>query len=119
LAHLAGHVVILDHDSGLIEQAKRNFAKLGLTQIEAVTAALAAPGLAHRSFQKILVEGAVAKTPDQWETLLAPGGVMALIEAPDRSVGRALLVSSSHRDVLFDANAPYISGFEPAPVFSF
>lgn len=74
-------------------------------------------------FDVIVVEGAVHRTPEAWIDALAPGGRLAVIER-SAQLGKAQLYGKGEdgrvsRRTTFDAIAPYITGFEPAPAFQF
>jgi protein-L-isoaspartate(D-aspartate) O-methyltransferase len=75
------------------------------------------------SFDLILVEGAVDRTPDSWTAMLRIGGRLGVVER-DGPVGRARLYvrgpdGSVAGRTLFDATPPMLPGFSPAPAFQF
>lgn len=73
------------------------------------------------AYDLIVTEGAVSETPAAWLDALAPGGRLSVIERSG-AVGRAKVYLRSEDDigsrVAFDAHAPLLPGFEPAPVFA-
>lgn len=74
-------------------------------------------------YDVILVEGSVVQTPESWTAMLALGGRLGVIEQ-EGPVGRAKLFlhGDDHRissRILFDAAAPALPGFQPAPAFQF
>jgi protein-L-isoaspartate(D-aspartate) O-methyltransferase len=74
------------------------------------------------TYDLIVCEGAVAKAPDAWLSVLADGGRLGLIER-DGPVGRAMLYLRSGETVgsrvLFDSTPPMLAGFEPKRGFEF
>ena len=88
--------------------------------VEVVGGDLASPSGAH---DVIVSEGAVARAPEAWMTALTPGGRLAVIER-SAQLGKAQLYTKDAdgrlaRRNTFDAIAPYLAGFEPAPAFQF
>ncbi len=80
---------------------------------------------AEAPYDVVFVNGAVAQVPQEWLDQLAEGGRLVTVERDgELSVGKAVLyvrISSDNvqRKVLFDANVPYLAGFEPNEKFSF
>jgi protein-L-isoaspartate(D-aspartate) O-methyltransferase len=72
-------------------------------------------------YDVIVSEGAVVEAPQAWLEALAQGGRLAVIERTG-AVGRARLYVRSEEGVgsrvVFDAGAPLLPGFEPAPAFA-
>ncbi len=75
------------------------------------------------SFDVIVCEGAVHKTPQAWIGAIAQGGRMGVVER-NGPVGKARLYMRGVDRVaatreLFDANAPTLPGFVAPPAFVF
>lgn len=112
-------------------------AKASLWEPDSAAAALAGPALkqadagdvvvvgarpASESFDVILVSGACERAPDELFDLLRDGGRLVVVEGAGRS-GRVKLYQKSGKVVasrpVFDAAAPILSEFRPAPAFAF
>lgn len=74
------------------------------------------------SFDIIVCEGAVARTPDSWKAALAMGGRLGLIER-NGPVGKAVVYVRAEDGVggraVFDSTPPWLAGFEPVHGFAF
>ncbi len=74
------------------------------------------------TYDVIICEGAVARTPDAWTAALAPGGRLAVVERAG-PVGKAVIYTQSPtglaRREIFDATPGFLGGFEPAQGFAF
>jgi protein-L-isoaspartate(D-aspartate) O-methyltransferase len=74
------------------------------------------------SYDVIICEGAVARAPEAWVRVLAPGGRLGVVER-DGPVGKAFLYLRAEDGVgrreLFDATPPVLSGFEAQHGFAF
>jgi len=123
LARLARNVVGIDSDPQFVTQAAARLRELAIGNASVVEAALVA-GLANRApYSVILFEGAVADIPEAVSRQLGEGGRLVAVLRPGEGVGHATLVVRSngalaHRAV-FDAAAPFLPGFHPAPSFVF
>jgi protein-L-isoaspartate(D-aspartate) O-methyltransferase len=73
-------------------------------------------------YDLIIVEGAVARTPDAWTAALAPGGRLGVIERSGPA-GRAMIYVRALDGVgarpIFEATPPWLAGFEPVHGFAF
>jgi protein-L-isoaspartate(D-aspartate) O-methyltransferase len=123
LARLARNVIGVDSDPQFVGQAAARLRELGIGNASVVEAPLAA-GLPNRApYNVILFEGAVAEIPEALARQLGEGGRLVAVVRAGEGVGRATLVARTngvlaHRPV-FDAAAPSLPGFQPAPSFVF
>jgi protein-L-isoaspartate(D-aspartate) O-methyltransferase len=121
LAHQGMEVVGLDEDSGLIAQAMTTLASLGYSGFQGHVGALD-QGVAGGAFDAILIQGAVLQRPETLLGQLTNTGRLICIEG----IGRAARVQLYQRSgihagcrTVFDAAAPVLEAFRPAPVFEF
>lgn len=77
---------------------------------------------AGKTYDVVVVEGAVAETPDAWTAALALGGRLGVIERHGPA-GKAMLYVRAEDGVggrpVFEAAPSYIAGFEPVSGFAF
>ena len=123
LARLAETVVGLEQKgTGLADHATEALSAVGADNAVVVEGDLKAGVPGQGPFDVIIVNGAVAETPQAWLDQLAVGGRLAVIER-DGSVGRACVYTKAHGAVgeraVFDAAPPYLPGFEPVAKFAF
>jgi protein-L-isoaspartate(D-aspartate) O-methyltransferase len=123
LARLARTVVGIDSDQQFIAQAAARLRELGIGNASVVEAPLAA-GLPTRApYSVIVIQGAIAEIPEAVSRQLAEGGRLVAVVKAGEGVGRATLVARSNGVVahraIFDAAAPSLPGFQPAPSFVF
>jgi protein-L-isoaspartate(D-aspartate) O-methyltransferase len=123
LARLARNVVGIDSDQQFVAQAAARLRELAIGNASVVETPLAA-GLPNRApYTVILFQGAVAAIPEAVSRQLGEGGRLVAVVRPGEGVGRATLVArtngvTAHR-AIFDAAAPFLPGFQPAPSFVF
>jgi protein-L-isoaspartate(D-aspartate) O-methyltransferase len=123
LARLARNVIGIDSDPQFVGQAAARLRELGIGNASVVEAPVAA-GLPNRApYNVILFEGAVPEIPEALSRQLGEGGRLVAVVRAGEGVGRATLVARTngvvaHRAV-FDAAAPSLPGFQPAPGFVF
>jgi protein-L-isoaspartate(D-aspartate) O-methyltransferase len=123
LARLARSVVAIDSDPQFVAQATARLRELAIAHASVIEAPLAAGYPNRAPYSVILFEGAVAEIPEAPSRQLGEGGRLVAVTRSGGSIGRATLVVRSngvlaHRTV-FDAAAPYLPGFQPAPSFVF
>ena len=120
LSQLAGSVVALEQDAALARAAQHALA--GRSNVKVVTGALAGGWPAAGPYDAILMQGATEIVPDVLLRQLKSGGRLACILglAPQR---KAMLYRNTAGQVsgrpMFDAAAPLLPGFKPAPSFVF
>lgn len=87
-----------------------------------VTTAEAGDDLPQGPFDIVVCEGAVARAPDSWMTVLAMNGRLGVVERSGM-VGKACLYVKAADGVgrreLFDGFPPVLAGFEPQHGFAF
>ena len=122
LSKLAETVVGLDVDDETVDRATTLLTDLDVLNAAVVKGDLKRGAAEHGPFNVIIVGGAVSSVPDAWFGQLANGGRLAVI-IKDGSVGRATIFTKTGNAigdrVIFDANAPFLPGFEPASQFVF
>ena len=123
LAALASTVVSLEGDEALATAAGRTLQAQGVDNAVLVKGSLASGHAAQAPYDVIVISGAVAEPPRALLDQLAEGGRLVAVLRPAGEPGRATIWSRrggivSARQV-FDANTPYLAGFEPAESFAF
>lgn len=120
IARLAGEVVALEQDEGLVRVATA--ALSGLANVKLVTGPLAAGHAAAAPYDAILIEGAVETLPDAFRAQLKDGGRLVCVmgAAP---AGAAMAYRRSGAELggrpFFDASAALLPGFAKAAEFAF
>ncbi|MDG4576368.1 MAG: methyltransferase domain-containing protein [Defluviicoccus sp.] len=122
-AQIAGAVVGLESDPGLVQTARRILTEQGFGMVTIVEGPLAQGFARQAPYDVIVFAGAVAAPPAAITEQLAEGGRMVAVIADGTGIGRGTLFVKaggivSHR-VAFDAATPFLAGFEPQPQFSF
>jgi len=119
LAVLAREVVGIDRHADFVERARARLAADGHANVRLEVADAFAwnPG---RSFDAILVGGAVAGDPEHFAAWLKPGGRLFVVHGQS-PVQEALRITRRddglHRESLFETDLPYLHGAAPAPRF--
>lgn len=122
LAELGANVVALESSQDLSRAAEETLASLGLSDIATVHGPLAAGSPDHGPFDGIVINGAVGSPPDGLLGQLAPDGKLACLQRDGRACRAVLYVRSANAvgsRILFDATAPVLDEFKPAPAFVF
>lgn len=123
LARIAASVVGVEEDEELARQARARLAELGVLHATIIDAPLAQGYGAGAPYDVIVIEGAVTAVPDDTAAQLADGGRLVTVVRADPGLGQATLMcrvkSVLSRRPLFDAAAPSLPGFVPAPSFVF
>jgi protein-L-isoaspartate(D-aspartate) O-methyltransferase len=123
LARIAGSVVAVEEDKALAEQARARLAELGVRHVAVIEGPLARGHAAGAPYDVIVIEGALAAVPEALAAQLAEGGRLVGVVKAGAGVGRATLMNRVQgvlsRRPLFDAAAPLLPGFAPAPSFVF
>lgn len=123
LARIAASVVAVEQDAALAQQARARLAELGVLHADIVEGPLAQGHAAGAPYDVIVIEGAVAAVPDAVAEQLAESGRLVAVVKSGAGMGRATLMTRVHgvlsRRALFDAAAPLLPGFAPAPSFVF
>ena len=124
LSKLSARVVMLESNPELAAQAKENFQKLVIKNIEIHLGDLADGCKSLAPFNAGFVNGAVSTIPNNWINQLSElGGRLGVVISHDRQVGRACLGEKNADNwsiiPLFDSATPYLAGFSPKPSFAF
>jgi protein-L-isoaspartate(D-aspartate) O-methyltransferase len=122
LSRLAGTVIGLESDEALAAQAGTLLSDLGADNVVVVTGALEQGHADQAPYDVIFVNGMVSAVPEALENQLREDGRLVVVVG-DGVTGRARLYirsggSFSGRDA-FDANIPFLPGFEPVETFTF
>ena len=127
LARLAGEVIALEAGPATRRTLQARLASCGLERVRTLDGNLAEGAASDGPFDVILVNGAASTNLDGLLGQLAEGGRLLVIRrAQDDPTGRAAKAICYERhgtDIgnryLFDASAPLLPAFAPAPTFSF
>ena len=123
LARIAKSVIGLECDARLAEEARLNLAALGLANAAIVEGALPAGAANEGPYEAIVLEGLIASSPETLLDELKEGGRLVAVARQDDGLGKATIWRRLGRSydqwTAFDAAAPKLSGFEPAPAFTF
>ena len=123
LSHMAGAVVAVESESELIDKATENLSDLGIDTVAVMQADLKAGYPKQAPFDLIFFDGAIDDIPAEIADQLAENGRLVAIVKAAGDVGRGVLMTRrngvlNRRDV-FNADIPYLPGFEPAALFKF
>lgn len=123
LSRLCGAVFALESDTELATRASVLLSELGIDNAFLVEGALEAGWRKEAPYNVILFDGAVSEVPRDVLDQLADGGRLAAVIQSASGMGTATLLEKRHgqisRRVLFDAQIPVLSGFEPKANFVF
>lgn len=123
LSRLASAVVAIESDAKLAQSATDTLTDLTIDTVAVIQGDLKAGYPKQAPFDVILFDGAVAEVPDPLIEQLADGGRLVAVVRPDQTVGKATRIVRKGEIVarreLFDANLPWLPGFEPASRFVF
>lgn len=122
LARIAKAAIGLESEPRLAEETRLNLAALGLANASIVEGSLHVGAPIEGPYDVVVVEGQIAVTPEQLLDELKDGGRLVAVVRGEDGLGRATiwrrLGRSFDRWTAFDAAAPELPGFEPAPVFA-
>lgn len=124
MAAIGGIVTAVESDPALLAIARVALAAtVPAGTVTVVQAALASGHAEGAPYDVIMIEGGVQAVPDAVREQLVEGGRLVTVGLAGGPPGRALLL---HRaggafttTVGFDAHAPLLPGFAPAPAFAF
>ena len=119
---LAGSVVALEQDPGLVQLANDNLQALGARNATVVTGALVGGWPAAAPYDVILLDGAAEEVPANLLRQIKDGGrLLGVVGRPP--VSKAMLFRATGNDagsrLIFDATAPMLPGFAKPPAFVF
>jgi protein-L-isoaspartate(D-aspartate) O-methyltransferase len=122
LARLAATVIALEADTALAKRAEGLLGGVGAGAVKLVVGELSAGWAPEGPYDAIVVEGAVAVTPEALLDQLKDGGRLVAIAGNGRT-GRATVWRRDGATfgavAAFDANADVLPGFEKASAFAF
>lgn len=122
LAQLAGRVVALESDAGLLKTAREKLPPVDGGKVTVVEGDLASGWAAEGPYDAIVVEGAIETVPSDLMDQLKDGGRLVAIVGDVRS-GRATVWrrdgGAFGATEVFDANAEILPGFKKAHAFAF
>ncbi len=123
LGKLGAHVIALDSDEKMTQEAEKILQDLGLTHIKVVLGDLCDGWKGEKLYDKILVEGCIEFIPDQVVEQLKDRGTVVTFKQPEHSTMKC--VKKMKKDgfltetYLFDAFAPRLSSFKRDKPFIF
>lgn len=121
LAQMAQAVVAVEEDTKLAQDAEAALAHVGAESVVVHTGPLVDGAAMHAPFDAMLVEGGIQMFPDALAAQLHENGrVVALFMSGQLGVVRMGTKQNGiigWRDI-FNATAPMLSGFTPAPTFA-
>ena len=122
IAQLAGTVVALESDQGLRELATSNLQQLSVDNVVVVSGDLSQGYATEAPYDVVFINGAVAEVPAVLVEQLVDGGRLVAVVESD-TVGKGTRVTSQDGQIdsvcLFDAQVPFLAGFERRAGFKF
>ena len=122
LSHLAGTVVAVESDGGLVKEANQILSGLGMDTVAVIEGHLEEGYRKQAPYDVIFFDGAVADVPEAISSQLAEGGRLVAVVS-NGGVGKAMLMTRHHDQVssreVFDAGTPLLPGFERSKSFVF
>jgi len=122
IAQLAGTVVALESDQGLRELATSNLQQLSVDNVVVVSGDLSQGYATEAPYDVVFINGAVAEVPAALVEQLVDGGRLVAVVESD-TVGKGTRVTSQDGQIdlvgLFDAQVPFLAGFERRAGFKF
>ena len=126
LAQLTGHVVALEQEDRLLQEANNHWATLGLSdKIMAVVGEHVGGYVASEPYKAIFINGAVAGISDVLLSQLADDGVLYAVLMPkDSLIGKVVAVRRDEQGfvsqtILGEGVTSYVPGFAPKNSFTF
>ncbi|WP_395820441.1 protein-L-isoaspartate O-methyltransferase [Devosia sp.] len=122
LAQLAHEVIGVEVDAGLAAEAKKSLAAAGVSNADIVVGSFDSLAPGARSFDVIVLEGAVDMVPPGLFSLLAEGGrLVALIQRGAAAVANVYVKSGDavNARAEFNASLPPLQSVQSADVFVF
>ncbi len=122
LAQLAHEVIGVEADAGLAAEAKKSLAAAGVSNADIVVGSFDSLAPGARSFDVIVLEGAVDTVPPGLFSLLAEGGrLVALIQRGAAAVANVYVKSGDavNARAEFNASLPPLQSVQSADVFVF
>lgn len=121
LSAMAGAVVGVESDAALAKEARATLASLGCDNVSVVEGELTAGCADDAPYDAIVLEGAIVTAPEALLDQLKDGGRMVAVVRQGDGLGKATIWRRLGKSLdpwtAFDASAPLLPGFEPAPAF--
>jgi len=123
LSRMVSAVVAVESEPGLVQKSSTDLTDQGIDTVAVIEGSLSAGYAKQAPFDVILFDGAVDEVPEEIAAQLAEGGrLLAVVRKGPRS-GQGVIIARNKgilsRRELFDANIPYLPGFEPKKEFEF
>jgi protein-L-isoaspartate(D-aspartate) O-methyltransferase len=122
LGRIVKTVVALECDAALAAEARKTLAALAFSNVNVVEGALAEGCVNGAPYDAIVLEGSIPQAPGTLLDQLKDGGRLVGVVRKD-GLGKAMIWRRLGRSLdqwtAFDAAAPPLPGFEPAPAFVF
>lgn len=123
LSDMGAHVVALESESSLSQEAERVIQELNIPSIKVVLGPLEKGWEAEAPYDKILIEGSIEFVPEILLKQLKDGGVITTLKRAKRKSAKAFLYikeGSTFTEIyLFDAFAPLLKAFKKEKTFIF
>ena len=123
LSHMAGAVVAVESDSALAKKATENLSSLEIDTISVMESDLQKGYSKQAPFDVIFFDGAIGKIPTKISGQLGENGRLVAVVKANGDVGEGILMTRRNGSLgqrrVFNANIPYLPGFEPAVGFEF
>lgn len=125
LARIVDTVVVVEDDSGLIQQASSTLSGLGVDNVAIMEGALENGYPDQAPYDLIVFDGSVEQVPDGIKRQLAEGGrLVAVVGGQGRGLlGRAVVMTRFHGAIsertAFEVGTPPLPGFTAKQGFSF
>ncbi len=125
LSPLVTTVIALEHNKRQMDKATRLWTQLSVCNIALIEGKLPNGVPDQAPYSLIIINGSVSEVPQEiFDQMDNEGRLITIIKETHSSVGRAtLFVKNSNGYVsskkLFDANAPFLKGFDPKTNFVF
>ncbi len=123
LSRMAGAVVALESDPALAKRAGEIISRLEIDTVAVVEGDPHAGYPKQAPFDVILFDGAIDRIPPAVAGQLADGGRLVAVVRDGKGLGRGTVMRNidgvkGTREI-FDANIPFLPGFEPDTAFEF
>lgn len=125
LSKLVTTVVSLEENEELIERSQKAWDEQSFCNIAGLSGSLCDGAPDHAPYSLIIINGCVSEVPGKIVDQLSRGGrLLAIVQKGARGCGCATLIEKTEdgqiaETQLFDANTPYLKGFEREECFEF
>lgn len=123
LAQMASAVVAVESDQTLVERSSEALTKLNIDTVAVVEGDLRGGSSKQAPFDVIFFDGAIDEVPLEIREQLADGGRLVAVIRGRAGNGKGTLVTRLNgvfaSQEVFEANLPFLPGFEPKPEFEF